>query len=83
MKLAFVGKVLGGGQREARCDNPFDGRVVGEVEEERRVLYVCYEEEDGRMEEWKNGRWGGVGRKHTYVSVSSAERLRWSVNSEF
>ena len=53
MKLAFVGKVLGGGQREARCDNPFDGRVVGEVEEERRVLYVCYEEEDGRMEEWK------------------------------
>ena len=64
MKLAFVGKVLGGGQREARCDDTFDGRVVGEVEEERRVLYVCYEEEDGRMEEWKNGRWkmeDGVG----------------------
>jgi hypothetical protein len=77
VELAFVGKVLGGGQCEARCDDPFDGRVVGEVEKKRRVLYVCViEEEDGRMED--GGGWDGK-----TLHVSSAERLRWSVNSEF
>ena len=37
--LALVGEVLGGGERQARRDDPLDGGVVRQVQEQADVLH--------------------------------------------
>ena len=37
--LALVGEVLGGGERQARRDDPLDGGVVRQVQEQAHVLH--------------------------------------------
>lgn len=39
MLLALIGQEFGRRQRKTRCDNSFDGRVVGQVQEQTYVLH--------------------------------------------